>query len=54
MLESSDKDFKEAITKMLQKVRTNYLEIHEKIESFRKETEDVSNKWKFTTEKHSN
>lgn len=32
MLELSDSDFKEAIMKMLQKVKTNYLEINAKIE----------------------
>lgn len=40
-LELSDKDFKEAIIKMFQKVKTNYLEINEKIESLRKEIEDI-------------
>lgn len=40
-LELSDKDFKEAIIKMFQKVKTNYLEINEKTESLRKETEDI-------------
>lgn len=41
MLELSNKDFKEAKIKMLQKVKTNYPEINEKIESLRKEIEDI-------------
>lgn len=36
MLELPDKDFKEAIIKILRKVKTNYLEINERVESLRK------------------
>lgn len=40
-LELSDKDFKATIMNMLQKAVMNMLEMHLKIESLGKETEDI-------------
>lgn len=43
MLNLSDKEFKEAIRKMLQQAITNALEINENIEILSREIEDIKN-----------